>query len=595
MVRNPVFANGLSGKARLLASLGAGLAMVGVAASAHAQAVAAEAAVDAGAKAVEKANDPDIVVTGTRITASGFSAPTPTTVVSMEQIQQSAQPNIFDSIAQLPALQGSVGTANSRNNGGTSFGNNGLSSLNLRGLGANRTLVLIDGQRVVSSHVTGITDVSQFPQLLIKRVDVVTGGASASWGSDAVAGVVNFVTDTTFTGFKANVQGGITEYGDDKSVLAQFAAGFSAADDRLHVQVAGEYFDNQGVPGGDIGGKQPNGRPTAYRSGSTSYGLTATPAGSPQYFNFPYDAQNTTLARYGLITAGPAALKGLAFDANGSAYKFAFGTPCIATTCLGGQQDAFLTTNTIDNPLKRLVGYGRIGFDVTSDIQLYGTLTVSKVETENSPLAFPRKAANLTIKCSNAYLANVTLPGSTTTIAQACAAANATTFTLGTINANFPARELIKTDRQQVRWVVGTKGKFAVGATPISFEAYYQRGKNDADVRLSNMTLNGRYNAAIDATRDASGNIVCASATARAMGCIPFNVFSGTPVTMDQFRWMAPVAGPYQLNVFKQDAASVSFNLSPFNTWAGEVSVAFGGEWRKESYVTVADPYGNGV
>lgn len=590
MERNPNFVAGLPRKARLLASLGAGIALIACAASASAQTADQEkTSDDASGKAA------DIVVTGTRITSSGFNAPTPTTVVSMEQIQQAAQPNIYDSIAQLPALQGSVGTANGRNNSGTSFGNNGLSSLNLRGLGANRTLVLIDGQRVVSSHVTGITDVSQFPQLLLKRVDVVTGGASASWGSDAVAGVVNFVTDTRFTGFKANMQTGFSTYGDDRSMLGQAAIGFAALDDRLHVQLTGEYFDNQGVPGGDIGGKQPNGRPDAYRSGTTSYGLTTTPAGSPQFYNFPYDAQNITLGRYGLITAGPASLKGLAFDASGAAYKFNFGTPCISTTCLGGQQDAYLTTNTIDNPLNRAVGYGRIGFNITPDIELYGTLTLAKVLTENSPLAFPRKAANLTIKCSNAYLANVVLPGTATTIPQACAAANVTTFTLGTINANFPARETIRTDRRQTRWVVGTAGKIQLGAMPVSFDAYFQRGKNDADVRISNMTLNGHYNAAIDAIKDASGNIVCASATARALGCIPFNVFSGTPVTMQQFRWMAPEAGPEQANVFKEDAASVSFNFSPFKTWAGELSVAFGGEWRKESYVTSADPYGNGV
>ena len=135
--------------------------------------------------------------------------------------------------------------------------NSGLNRVNLRNLGSNRTLVLIDGQRVVSSHVTGITDVSQFPQLLIKRVDVVTGGASASWGSDAVAGVVNFVTDTRFSGFKANVAGGTSTYGDDQSALIQLAGGFSALDDRLHVEFSGEYFDNQGVPGGNIGGGQP--------------------------------------------------------------------------------------------------------------------------------------------------------------------------------------------------------------------------------------------------------------------------------------------------------------------------------------------------
>jgi len=536
-----------------------------------------------------------IVVTGSRIIANGFNAPTPTTVVSAEQLEQTAQPNIFDSIAQLPALQGSAGTSNFARNGGTSFGNNGLSSLNLRGLGSNRTLVLIDGQRVVASHVTGITDVSQFPQLLIKRVDVVTGGASASWGSDAVAGVVNFVTDTRFTGFKATLQGGRSKWDDDNSVLAQVAGGTNLLEDRLHLQASGEYYKNKGVPGGDIGGAQPNGRPVAYRSGTTSYGLTTTPAGSPQFFAFTRDAQNTTLARFGLITAGPTSLRGLAFNESGQAYNFAFGSPCIATTCLGGQQDAFLTTNTIDNPLERVVGYGRVGYDLTSDIEVYGTLTAARVQTENSPLAFPRKAANLTIRCANAYLANVTLPVSTTTIPQACTTAGVTTFTLGTINANFPARELIETDRKQLRWVTGLKGTFNLGDTPVTFDAYYQKGTTDADVHLSNMTLNARYNAAIDAIRDTAGNLVCRSTVAQAQGCIPFNVFSGAPVTLAQFQWMAPVNGPYQLNDFQQDVAAASFNMSPFKTWAGDVSIAFGAEYRGESYVTVADPYGNGI
>ncbi|MDT1862483.1 hypothetical protein FPK50_23935, partial [Acinetobacter baumannii] len=88
-------------------------------------------------------------------------------------------------------------------------------------LGTIRTLTLLDGQRVVGANVTGVTDVSQFPQLLVKRVDVVTGGASASYGSDAVGGVVNFVTDKKFTGFKANVQGGQTKYDDDRGGTVQ--------------------------------------------------------------------------------------------------------------------------------------------------------------------------------------------------------------------------------------------------------------------------------------------------------------------------------------------------------------------------------------
>ncbi len=114
-----------------------------------------------------------------------------------------------------------------------------MSSFSLRGLGTIRTLTLLDGQRVVGANVTGVPDISQFPQLLIKRVDVVTGGASASYGSDAVGGVVNFITDKRFEGVKGLLQGGITTYGDDGQFLVGVAAGHSLFDNRLHLEGLG--------------------------------------------------------------------------------------------------------------------------------------------------------------------------------------------------------------------------------------------------------------------------------------------------------------------------------------------------------------------
>ena len=128
---------------------------------------------------------------------------------------------------------------------------------------------------------------------------------------------------------------------------------------------------------------------------------------------------------------------------------------------------------------------------------------------------------------------------------------------------------------------------------PVSYNAYFQRGTTKANLQLKGITLNGHYNAAID-TIVQDGSIVCASAAARSVGCRPVNIFTSAPVSVPQFLWMAPDAGPYQHNTFKQDAASLSFNFEPFSTWAGPVAVAMGGEWRKESYVTTADPYGNG-
>ena len=191
----------------------------------------AQSAPRAPSSASDDATVSEIVVTGTRIQTTGFTAPTPTSVIGEAQIQNNAQANIFATIVQLPSLQGSSGSTT--NTFSTSSGQQGLSSFSLRGLGTIRTLTLLDGQRVVGAYYTGVTDVSLFPQLLVKRVDVVNGGASASYGSDAVGGVVNFITDTRFEGLKGNIQAGVTTYGDNEQGLIQLAGGRSFLNDRL--------------------------------------------------------------------------------------------------------------------------------------------------------------------------------------------------------------------------------------------------------------------------------------------------------------------------------------------------------------------------
>ncbi len=186
-----------------------------------------------------------VVVSSTRLQNAGFDAPTPTTVISAAELEAQAKPNIFETLTDLPALQGSSGVVYNTN--GTSNGLIGLSAFSLRGLSPLRTLVLLDSQRVVGSNYNGVVDVAQMPQMLIQRVDIVTGGASASWGSDAVAGVVNFVTDRKFEGFKANAMTGLSTFGDMGTVNFQAAAGTSFAGGRGHFEVSGEYSYNDGL------------------------------------------------------------------------------------------------------------------------------------------------------------------------------------------------------------------------------------------------------------------------------------------------------------------------------------------------------------
>jgi iron complex outermembrane receptor protein len=391
----------------------AGASALLVASSAYAQ--------EAAAPQIES-----VTVSSSRIMTGGFNTPTPTTVISQDFIQNQAKDNIFSAITELPSLMGSTGQEANVN--GTSGGTNGLSSFNLFGLGTIRTLTLMDGERFVPANVTGVPDISEFPQLLIQRVDVVTGGASASWGSDAVAGVVNFVTDKKFVGFKANIESGLSTYSDNATATFQAAAGSSFAGGRGHFEVAGEFSHVDGVQGGwqqlsCCGGNLTNsltgGRTWFIEPTTLQYGSpAATPPGQPQYFNTANGQQNQ-LGRYGLINSGP--LQGTAFGPNGTVYNFNYGTGtagvniatglggtaqgkpiqtlsngsastpgsvtnCIVQFCIGGENDGQTGSGvTLASPQTRGDIYTRLSYDVTPNTEVYLTYNWSQVGTSNIP------------------------------------------------------------------------------------------------------------------------------------------------------------------------------------------------------------------
>ncbi|HET7085726.1 MAG TPA: TonB-dependent receptor [Rhizomicrobium sp.] len=372
-----------------------------------------------------------VVVSSTRLQSAGFDAPTPTTVVSAADLEAQAKPNVFDAITQLPALQGSSGEG--YNTGSTTTGLIGLSSLGLRGLSPLRTLTLLDSQRVVGGNFNGAVDVSQMPQMLIQRVDVVTGGASASWGSDAVVGVINFITDKKFEGFKMNAQGGLSNYGDVGNGLFQFAAGTSFMGGKGHFEVAGEYNYNDGLlpryPVGQQHVAQPNigGRTLARQSGIASYGADTgqsggPPAGSPRSF-YTNIVQPTQQAAYGLIQSGPLAYT--SFDSNGKPFNYDLaGTCSVARNALGGyglsgalngtcfgtasdpgdQNDSKLFTQGLYDPLTRGNLYARVSYDITPDTNVWATLTYGVSRTENIPAQGNSSKNGMIMRCDNAYL-----------------------------------------------------------------------------------------------------------------------------------------------------------------------------------------------
>ena len=186
-----------------------------------------------------------MIVTGTRI-ENGSGLPTPTTVMSLDQLNTQNPTSIPEALAQLPMFAPTLGTTSHTEPNGRGFGTP-TNNLNLHNLGTIRTLILMDGNRVPGTFYDTTVNVDMLPQMLVQRVDVVTGGASAVYGSDAVAGVVNYVLDHNFVGFKAQVQGGISTYGDAATARIGFAAGMNVLD-KGHFEVSAEYFNRDSVP-----------------------------------------------------------------------------------------------------------------------------------------------------------------------------------------------------------------------------------------------------------------------------------------------------------------------------------------------------------
>lgn len=570
-----------------VASACAVLAMPGHAQEVQAEPAAAspEPAKPAEAAAASSGNGNTVVVSGSRIAARGFTQPTPTTSLSSADLEKAAKPNIFESLIELPALQGSTGRTT--NTFSTSSGIQGLSSLSLRGLGTLRTLTLLDGQRVVGANVTGVTDVSQFPQLLVKRVDVVTGGASASYGSDAIGGVVNFITDKKFTGFKANVAGGETQYHDDKSGTVQAAWGQGFADDRLHVTVSGEFTKQNGIDSPGFGQVGAGGR-TWYNNPALQESTQAMQAaGAPRYKSI-VNAQHIQYAKYGLITNGP--LKGTAFGPGGTPYPFQYGTDCVGNFCIGGDRDGSVGAGTnLAMNFKRQVAYSRISWDIDADNEIYVTGNWAQVKSVFSPNPGAAKQGNLSIRCDNAFL-----PPS---VAAGCASGYPTgVMSVGTSNGEFPSNINVHPTRTQRRGVIGANGKFNLFGKDWTYDAYAEHGENATVIRVKDITLNPRYNFAIDAIKDpATGQIVCRSAAARAAGCQPINIFGNVPINMAGWNYIAPSNGPLQHTDSSQNVVSANINGELAKGWAGPISLAFGAEWRREEYSVHGDPYGAGV
>jgi outer membrane receptor protein involved in Fe transport len=180
----------------------------------------------------------EIIVTGSRLRRRDFNAPSPITSLDSAQIRNSGQPNLEAALNQMPQVTPGI-------NRSTNNGSNGTAEVNLRGFGAGRTLIMLNGRRVAASGIGSAVDINSLPQVLIDRVEIITGGATTVYGSDAVSGVVNFITRSDFDGFGIDASAYMTERGDSNTYDINLTYGHNFSNGRGNITLFAGYLDRE--------------------------------------------------------------------------------------------------------------------------------------------------------------------------------------------------------------------------------------------------------------------------------------------------------------------------------------------------------------
>ena len=525
------------------------------------------------------ANEPkqEVIVTGSRIqTSVGMASPMPVSVMSARELESLSSRGLIDAISLMPQF-----LMNSTPTNAYSFASNaGQSFLNLRGLGPNRTLVLLDGRRVVSSSRLGATDIGVFPTALVQRVEVVTGGASAAYGSDAVGGVVNFVLDTGFNGMRAEAHRGTTERGDGGNLGFSLAGGMPLGD-RLHVLGSVEYQEADRI-------ETYRGRDWFQGWGRvTNPQWTATRTG-PQVLTLP----NVTSTRYtfgGLINQPGSALDRLAFQPDGSYRPFQVGP--IASigggtySQSGGVGDNYEADRTGDGSLlpgvSRGSAFAYLNYDLTDDsyafVQaLYGRNHVDFVNV--GAVQFGQWQATI-------YRDNAFLPQPLKQVMQNEGLEQFGFSRMGSSADLGRARDIIQNDTYS----------FTAGLRALSggwrYSGYYQFGQNEGDTTLRDFVRTDRLSIALDAVTDpATGRIVCRSTLFNpSNGCVPINLFGvgrASPQAIDYV--LDDKFG--QVTVEQHFAEMSADGPIAAGLGAGPVLLALGASFREDRFKQYATP-----
>lgn len=516
-----------------------------------------------------------IQVTGSRILREGAIAPSPVTVISGRDLVETGAMNIGEVLKELPSLAATYTLANA----GRSIGTAGLSLLDLRGMGASRTLVLVDGRRHVSSSAgSASVDTNSIPTAWLDSVEIITGGASAVYGADAVTGVVNFRLKKDIQGFDLVLSKGFAEDNPYENHKALLSFGTDFAGGRGNFAVAAEFSGQDGM------------NATDRRKTRTAYMSVANPLdGDYRDSNgvFIHDGipDKITVANagwYDSSTAGNFFLNGdwYIFNQDGSVRLQDLGTTygniehCSNCEFLNLREYQDLQPGFNRQNLNM-----KANFDLTDSINLFaeGKYVRSKGSSEGQPSFFEYGSA-IQIKRDNAFLDEST--------AALMDANNLQTLRIHRFQKD-AGRRFEQNTRTTSRFVVGAQGELTAD---WGFEAYVTHGETKLEQINYNNLMRTNFAQSVDAIVDASGNIVCRDVVARANGCVPTSLFGDNAINQGARDWFNTTS--YSHSTIRQQVANASVNNSAiFELPAGNVGFSAGVEYRNEESESVPDRF----
>ncbi len=501
--------------------------------------LAAALALSAAAAAQGQDQDQDasdlgtVVVTGSRIARPDLASNSPISIITEDFFQQKGTVNVEEVLNQLPQVV--PGLTAQVNNGG-----DGTATVDLRGLGPTRTLVLINGRRFVPATNTGRTDLNAIPANLIERIDVVTGGASAVYGSDALSGVVNFILKDDYEGVEVGTRYGQSAEGDADTFDVHMLLGSNFADDRGNATLAATFYERDAL----FQDAREHSAIDLQGNGSAT-GIAGRLDNSP--FN-PYGA-------FGTAPAG----SNFAFNADGTPRRFLNQLPELNNGA--GDRFNFAPVNYLQTPQERYTLDAFLKYDVTDAVQAYAELYYIKNDAEAN-LA-PTPATNLVLPVTNPLLTQETLDllaTRTNPTAPAIFRRRMSEFGLRISDASF--------DTSQA--VMGLKGDIGEN---WQWDAFYSYGRTGESIAIIGDISETRLNASLAGCPTGAGTVP---------NCRVVDFFGPGKITAADVAWLRIASAVDQFEFERQNVAA-TVNGSVFELPAGDLGAAFGVEYREDS------------